>query len=736
MDFKKTVLGGVLLATAVSSSALSIGRVRGAAWVGQPLDVTVPVRLEAGEDGSSLCFDADVFHSDVRIEPRNVRIVTESAPGTAEGREISVRVRSSVVVDEPVVTVYLKVGCDQKVTRRLVLLAELPTETSSAIAAAPLPTLPVPAIVAPAPAPGLPAPPVAAPRPAPAPAPRLADASPPVAPAPRPQRPRPAPAPAAPAAPAASSDQPKVARPAAPAPKAAPAPAPRARLQLDPAEAPPERDGNLRSATQLSGVPEENEQKRAEAAALWRSINAQPEDVLRDSQRMQEMETTLNAIRSQMAQNQANINELKSQLEKAQSERYANNLVYVLVALLLAALAAAAFFWNRGRRGGAARNADWWRDVDMRSPATVQVPPLTQDEGQATVQIHAPMPPPPARPAKTRPPAPAELDLDLGIDVQESGDSVSAPLSRASYAASQLPRRLHTDFHSSFGGSGRSVNTEELFDIHQQVDFFLSLGQHDQAVGVLMGHIRDNPETSALAYLDLFKIYHQQAKRAEYDQLREEFHSVFNADVPEFDAFNEESQGLEGYPETLARIVELWGNPDVVTLVEELIFRRPNAESGDSFDLEAYQELLLLFAVALEVSDDDSAGFVVSGPDSAFAVMSNAALTVPPSLDDEELVRLKSRGVENPREATVSLPPLPEVPPPDQPLGVDIDLVLSDSMVAPLESLPKPRPPAGQPPSNSTDAKSDDNSIDFELFDPSAPSALSPSTADKDKPKG
>ncbi len=726
----------MLLATAVGSSALSIGRVRGAAWVGQPLDVTVPVRLEAGEDASSLCFEADVFHSDVRVEPRYVRIISESAPGTAEGREISVRVRSSVVVDEPVVTVYLKVGCDQKVTRRLVLLAELPTETSSAIAAAPLPTLPVPSMVAPAPAPGLPVPPVAAPRPVPAPAPRLADTSPsPSAPVSRPPRPRPVPAPAAaPAVPAASSDQPKVARPAAaPAPKAAPAPAPRARLQLDPAEAPPANDGNLRSATQLSGVPEENEQKRAEAAALWRSINAQPEDVLRDSQRMQEMETTLNAIRSQMAQNQASITDLKAQLEKAQNERYANNLVYVLIALLLAALAAAGYFWNRGRRSGGARNADWWRDVDMRSPATVQVPPLTQDEGQATVRIHVPAPAPAPTPAsKTRSSASAELDLDLGIEVQEGSDSIIAPLTNLPHPSSQLPRRLHTDFHSSFGGSGRSVNTEELFDIHQQVDFFLSLGQHDQAVGVLMGHIRDNPETSALAYLDLFKIYHQQAKREQYNQLREEFHSVFNADVPEFDAFNEESQGLEGYPDTLKRIVELWGSPDVVTLVEELIFRRPDSESGDAFDLEAYQELLLLFAVALEVSehDDDEADFVVSGPDSAFAVMSSAAPTVPPSLDDEERVRLKGKGGGRPQEATVSLPPLPEVPSPD-PLGVDIDLVLSDSMVAPLESLPKPRPPAAKPPVQKSE--SDDNGIDFELFDPSAPSALDSGTNDKPK---
>ncbi len=757
----------MLLATAVGSHALSIGRVRGAAWIGQTLDVTVPVRLEAGEDATALCFDADVFHSDTRVEPRNVRVLTESAPvAGSDAREVTVRVRSSVIVDELVVTIYLKVGCDQKVTRRLVLLADVPTETSSAIAVAPLPVIPLPPSGVPAssasgrnaPARG------AAPSGGESAAAAGGSASTATGaarsgatPAPRPPRPARAPRPAAAAAPVvpraaapAPAASPSVAPRALPAPApaaAAAAPAvsaPRARLQLDPAEMPPERDLALRSSGTLGGTPAEDEARRAEAAAIWRSINSQPDDVLRDTQRLQQMEASLNALRTQMQQNQSSMSAMKTQLEQAQTERYSNPFVYILLALLILALGAAGYLWQRLRRSPASRQAaDWWRDVDHRNPNTVQIPPVGPIPGITE--------PPAPRVRNTRSPAPARntaaggsaLDLDLGFD-DDDDDAPSSLITQQEQRtvgnhAPHLPRRMQNDFHSSFGGSGRSMNTEELFDVHQQADFFVSLGQHEQAIGVLMSHIRDNPETSALAYLDLFSIYHQQGREAQYNQLRDEFQSVFNADVPEFAAFNDVGRGLEKYAATLGRIEQLWGSADSITLIEELIFRRPDeAVEGEPFDLEAYKELLLLFAIALEVSEGDDEEFHVSGPApaSAFAVIDDSApgpLTMPPSLDAPATYPAQPV-----REASVSLSPLPDFDLSSEPMPMstpvaqpaapratttDIDFELSDSMVAPLSSLPKPKPPAGSNPV--------ENAIEFELFDPSTEAEIDPTRKKK-----
>ncbi|MDO8252751.1 MAG: hypothetical protein Q7T78_23950, partial [Rhodoferax sp.] len=130
MEHKANIFGVALICLAFGSEALTLGRVRGAALVGQPLDMVVPVQMDAGEDASSLCFEADVFHADTRQEASRVRVVVEA---TAQPHTANVRVLSSAVIDEPVVTVYLRTGCGQKTTRRYVLLADLPSEVAAPV---------------------------------------------------------------------------------------------------------------------------------------------------------------------------------------------------------------------------------------------------------------------------------------------------------------------------------------------------------------------------------------------------------------------------------------------------------------------------------------------------------------------------------------------------------------------------------------------------------------------------
>ena len=74
------------------------------------------------------------------------------------------------------------------------------------------------------------------------------------------------------------------------------------------------------------------------------------------------------------------------------------------------------------------------------------------------------------------------------------------------------------------------VRVDELIDIQDKANFFLSIGQHDQAIAVLESHVHDQVETSALAWLDLLDLYHSMGKRDEYNHLREEFRLQFNAD--------------------------------------------------------------------------------------------------------------------------------------------------------------------------------------------------------------
>ena len=122
----------MLLLAAGQTAALTLGRVRGAAVVGQSLDVVVQIQLNPDEAATALCPEADVFHADSRQDPGRVRVTVEP---TAQANTVNVRVISSSFIDEPMVTVYLRAGCAQKSSRRYVLLADFPSDASLPVVA-------------------------------------------------------------------------------------------------------------------------------------------------------------------------------------------------------------------------------------------------------------------------------------------------------------------------------------------------------------------------------------------------------------------------------------------------------------------------------------------------------------------------------------------------------------------------------------------------------------------------
>ena len=56
----------------------------------------------------------------------------------------------------------------------------------------------------------------------------------------------------------------------------------------------------------------------------------------------------------------------------------------------------------------------------------------------------------------------------------------------------------------------------------------------------------------------------------------------------------------------MSRIEAHWKTPQILDVLQELIFRQPEAgtpDQGESFDLTAYRELMLLFAIAKDLSE-------------------------------------------------------------------------------------------------------------------------------------
>lgn len=609
----------LMLCSAVGSSALTLGRAQGAVFVGKPLDVRVQVQFDSAEDVQTSCMDAEVFYGDTPLESSKVVVTTESAGGTS-GLGPMVRVTASVLVNEPVVTVNFRVGCQQKLSKRYTIFPEVSTSVVEPLA-------PKAAGRSTAAQVNLPAVPVAPARTAATPTrERAASNNPPPEPA------RPAAAVDGPLAKPVRQAQAVTPPPVMPAARVKP-PAKasgKSRLTLDPLDLLVDRDPVLQATPELLSLPPENLAARAEAAALWRSLNTSPEELLLQDQMAKGFENDLKSLYAVTAQNQKSLMELVSKVERAESARYANGLVYTLGGLLLVSVLALAWVWRRAQAVSPGNWRDGMDSGDSLMAELVKAPPVNRPRSSTPVA-----PPAPAEPSVAGPGAASSahspLDFDLGDLESEPPqplvppDRARAPFAQSAAAAlDAVPRPLSAralaqsgprDFSASVSGGLRAVDSSELLDVRKQANFFMSLGETQQAIDVLVNHIALVGESSPVVCLDLLKIYYKQGREPEYEALRTDFNNWFTGRVPEIDYFTNEGRGLDRYPKVLDQIVALWPDPRVLEYIENCMYHHSSDEYEPHFDLLAYRELLLLHGVAqriVRMSDD--------GPDSAALV--------------------------------------------------------------------------------------------------------------------
>jgi hypothetical protein len=100
---------------------MQLGPSKGSAIFGRPLDLTIPVRLDAPAEDVASCFNAEVFQADNKFDAGRVRI--DVSPAT-NGLDVVVRVRSTTSVTEPWAKVILRNNCGTKVTRQYDFLTD------------------------------------------------------------------------------------------------------------------------------------------------------------------------------------------------------------------------------------------------------------------------------------------------------------------------------------------------------------------------------------------------------------------------------------------------------------------------------------------------------------------------------------------------------------------------------------------------------------------------------------
>ena len=579
-------LAAALWVAAAPAKALGFGRIGNTTQLGQPLNFAAAIRLENDETLSRECVSAEVLVGDNKLQPGQVRVTLEA---TAVANERLVRVTTSTLVDEPVVTVSVSVGCTSKVTRKFVAFIDPPLINAPQTAAADTSMMvpqradsqvaPLVTIVEGEKAP------VAVPSRAPAPERST-----------RPARPRREDAAALRATPrsrpvlvaraaegvasAPSAQQPAAAKKPAPKARSAQAPRPAAsgpRLELEAAPAVVARAASVPPGVELPVVAAAT----ASAASAAPQVNDTAAMLALERERIRLLEEGLARLRSDSQATQQALQGLQARLKAAESERYANPLVYSLAWLsALLALAVGALWWRQSRARGAAQ---WWAPPASSAPAAA------------------------ARAAR---PKPAEFELALPttlsgvapayeVSMLDSGDLsipvVDMPMTIPAAAALRPPAPMPAE-------PARELSVEELIDLEQQAEFFVVLGQDEAAIELLMSHVRNDGGISPLPYLKLLEIYKRRGEADAYERIRDRFNRRFNAYAPEWIADLQQGLPLEAYTETVQRLQELWASPAkaMETLATALFRRDP---SDQTYDLPAYRELLFLYAIARDFQE-------------------------------------------------------------------------------------------------------------------------------------
>lgn len=559
---------------ACNAVALSLGNAHGTVVLGRPIDLVFDVHTDPGMAVDSACIVADAVAGETKIESARLRVM----PQPGEGGQVStVRIRSSVVVDEPVLTVRLTVGCVGATTRIYHFFGELP----ATVAANTMAPVAIPASV---------------PRAREGDSRRASsgDAS-AVAQLPR----RPARTVARARKPEAESSS-MAAAPRQPTMRSKPkaktealkavAP-PQSRLVMEPLDSWLTTDpaaSSLHLTTQLAALPSDvPDERRTQAAALWKSLSAPDEKALEYQARLQQYQADLAAAQAIAASARAASADAQQRLERMEQERFSATLVYALMGLLAVALIALAWLWMRVR-AQSARAEQAWRGVVASStngPHAEAPDAALFEEFMAEEAMQAPSQV--LSDAASEPPAP-HMPVSTSVAHSPLAPMVTGwpqELELWPPVASVQERAVHV------------VHPEDLFDLQQQAEFFVSVGEHDQAIGVMKRHIADNEKTSPLAYLELLRLYHSLSRVGDFNILRAQFHRYFNAHIPEFALFHRTGRNLEDYPEDLAQIEALWSDPAVLPCLEGFLFCREGADTG-RFDLCAYDDLLLLYAIA------------------------------------------------------------------------------------------------------------------------------------------
>jgi hypothetical protein len=547
----RTFAVALLLGWGGCAAAQSLGTPVAEVLLGQPLAMSVPARF-ASRDTADECVHADVFYGEKRVPDGHVRATVTGPDGQRR-----VRIESESPIDEPIVTVSLRAGCQNTITRNYTLLPEYPSETR--LAALEARNLAAAGAMAPL---------------------RLATrTAPAAAPAPAPVVRR---APARPTVVAQDSEaQPQ--RPVRGTRSSArrTAPAAHARLRLEPIDLEPQA---MLRVTSTLAEPQGDAARRATAALLWQAINADPQELLRTSAMLEKLEADLAQMRKTNSQTRAELVALRQRLDRSEPGSGSAQLLQFLALLVAAAAAAAGVLWWRTRQLPGA-TGPWYAGSATAPDAAAEVAPQPMVEGVEPQPVAVPVRLPVAQVPATVVAAPAPL----------------APLQPA---AGTIDFELPAPAARSRDAAEAALRVETLAATFEEVEFLSSLGLASDAMDVLKTYLQDSAGPSPLAFFELMRLCDPVEDAAALAAARRRYGHTFGVEPPRLEQVTA-SLGLESLTPLSERLTRAWACGEARTLIEDTLFTVPTADAP--LTLQAGRDLLCLYQLAAALAQEGTA---------------------------------------------------------------------------------------------------------------------------------
>lgn len=140
---------------------------------------------------------------------------------------------------------------------------------------------------------------------------------------------------------------------------------------------------------------------------------------------------------------------------------------------------------------------------------------------------------------------------------------------------------------------GTSAQGDQALEL---AEIMLSMGLGHGATQTLTEQIRNEPKQALRHWLKLLDIYRKNGQQQEFERSAEELRLHFNVRPEDWHAQPGATQSLENFPHIAKRLTELWGKPDCLVYMQNLLDdNRGGARSG--FPQAVAEELLMLTSV-------------------------------------------------------------------------------------------------------------------------------------------